>query len=172
LTFGAPARADPVFAYIDAVQAPHQRFNQLLTQAAGYALLVVTRGKAGALLDAPVTIARDALGDARDDLRAVRVPSGARHHHFHLSAAATAIERSLDLLTICLRPAADDHARAALTQALRAATDHLRATTRLLPGFEMVDLSQACCAAHAPAPPICRPAARPSRHGRGMSTDG
>ena len=164
MTFAAPVQADPIFAYIDAVQALHQRFNQLLTQASGYALLVLTRGKAVALLDTPVTIACDALEEAQDDLRAVRVPSGARHHHFHLSAAATAIERSLDLLTICLRPVADDLARTALTQALRAATDHLRATTRLLPGFEMVDLSQACCAAHAPAPLICRPAARPNCH--------
>jgi hypothetical protein len=37
-----------------------------------------------------------------------------------------------------------------LTRALRATSDHLRATSRLLPGFELIDFGQACCAIHAP----------------------
>jgi hypothetical protein len=40
-----------------------------------------------------------------------------------------------------------------LTRALRATSDHLRATARLLPGFELVDFGQACCAVHAPRLP-------------------
>ena len=160
MTFVAPLRlADPTLNYIESVQPLHERFQQLLTQAAGYSLLVLTRGRRLVLLDGPVAMARGALCPLRSALETIRVPEGARHHRGHMIAAAAAIGRSLDLLTACLRPAADDHARTALTRTLRIATDHLRAATRLLPGFEMVDLSQACCAAHLGRPQlICQAA--------------
>lgn len=128
----------------------------MLTQAAGFSLPVVTPGRPLPMLDGPVALARSALLPVRDQLDALPVPPQARHHHLHLTAAADALARSLDLLTRCLRANADDAARAALVRSLRAATDHLRAAARLLPGFEMVDLNQACCAAHArPRPLAC-----------------
>ena len=144
-------------AYIEAVQPLHERLQQILTQAAGYSLLVMTRGKRLVFLDAPVVAARAALTAAGAELAAVRVPAAARPHHDHTTAAGGSLARALDLLLTCLRPGADDHARAALTGALRAATDHLRIGTRLLPGFALADLTQACCAAHAALPPLtCR----------------
>jgi hypothetical protein len=145
--------------YIEAMQPLHIRLQQILTQAAGYALLVVMHGQRLALLDAPVVSARAVLVMALAEVGSVRVPDTARRHYEHTMAASDAIRRALDLLVTCLRPGADDHARTELTQALRAATDHLRLATRLLPGFAMADLSQACCAAHAVRSPlICQTA--------------
>lgn len=141
--------ADAVITYLNAAQPVHQQLQQVLTQAAGYALLVMTRGHRVALLDAPVAGAERALAQVRVGLGGIRVPARARHHHHHMFSAVEAVGRSLQALLGCLRPGADDRLRAELTRALRAATDHLRAASRLLPGFEMVDLSQACCAVHA-----------------------
>ena len=138
-----------ILAYIQAMQPLHERLRQILTQAAGYSLLVMTRVKRLAFLDSPVTSAREALAMARAGIDRLQVPAAARHHHHHITAASEAIAQALDLLLACLRPSADDPARADLTRMLRIATDHLRATTHLLPGFVMVNLSQACCAAHA-----------------------
>ena len=139
-------------AYIEAVQPLYERLQQILTQAAGYALLVMTRGRRLVLLDAPVVGARAALDAADAQLAAVLAPGPARFHFDHMVMATDAIARALECLVTCLRPGADDHARGALSRALRLATDHLRACTRALPGFAMADLTQACCAVHAARP--------------------
>ena len=141
--------ADRTLHYIVATRPLHERLLQMLTQVAGFSLLVVVPGRSVPMLDAPIALARAALRPAREELDALPVPHQARHHHHHLIAAADALVRSVDLLTDCLRADADDAARAALVRCLRAATDQLRAAARLLPGFEMADLNQACCAAHA-----------------------
>jgi hypothetical protein len=138
-----------VLGYIQAVQPVHERLQRILTQAAGHSLLVMGRDKSPALLDAPVVAARDALAAACAGLGEVRVPPAARQHHRHTAAASAAIGHALDRLSACLSPAADDRARHELTRMLRAASDHLKAATRLLPGFGLVDLSQACYAPHA-----------------------
>jgi cellulase/cellobiase CelA1 len=143
---------DAVVTYLNAAQSVHRQLQQVLTQAAGYALLVMTRRHRVALLDAPVVSAKAALSRVTVELEDLRIPAPARHHHHHMTAAAETVGRSLDALLGCLRPGADDGLRAALTRDLRAATDHLRAASRLLPGFELVDLSQACCAAHVGQP--------------------
>lgn len=146
-----PAPADRTLQYIIDSRPLHERLQQVLTQVAGFSLLVMTRGERVPMLDGPAVLAREALRSAQAELRSLRVPAAAMHHAQHIQAAAGAVERALDLLIACLRPAADEPTRAALTRCLRLATDHLRAATRLLPGFEMVDFSQACCAAHAGA---------------------
>lgn len=140
------ALADRTLRYVLASRKLHERLRQVLTQAAGFALLVMTRGSTLPMLDAPVALARSALHPARDEIDALAVPPRARHHHRHLIAAAAALEQSLALLAGCLHR---DGGEAALVRSLRRATDHVRAAARLLPGFEMVDLTQACCAAHA-----------------------
>ncbi len=143
-------------AYVVESRPLHDRLNLILTQAAGYSLLAMTAGREPPMLDAPVALARAELRLARDGLAALRVPGAAAHHFHHVAAAAGAIERSLALLTACPRTRDDELGRAALARCLRVATEHLRAATRLLPGFEMVDARQACCAAHANAAPMMR----------------
>ncbi len=135
--------------YVLASRPVHDGLRQVLTQAAGFALLVIVPGRVPAMLDGPAALARRALSPTREALGALRVPPQAQHHHFHLVCAADALARCLDLLTTCLRPVAFDAERDALVRGLREATDHLRAAARLLPGFEMADLTQACCAVHA-----------------------
>lgn len=142
--------------YVVATRPLHEGLRQVLTQVAGFALLVITPGRTPPMLDGPVAVARGALPPIRDSLATQPVPPQARHHHFHLTAAAEALAHCLDLLTASLRMDADDAARDALVCGLRGATDHLGAATRLLPGFEMANLDQACCAVHtAPRRMLC-----------------
>jgi hypothetical protein len=147
-----------VSRYIHTVEPIHDRLRRVLTQTAGYSLVVMTRGRRLFLLDVPIISARDELAMTRAELESVGVPAAARRHRDHVLAATEAIALALDCLTACLRPTADDQVRAELTRRLASAADHLRAATRLLPGFAMADLSQACCAVHArqPGAPICQ----------------
>jgi hypothetical protein len=151
-----PVAADPTIRYIVNSQPLHDRLRQILTQVAGFSLLVMTRGSRAPALDGPLAIAADALGSTVEQFRALRVPAAADHHHLHLIEAVGAVERSIDLLTACLRSQEDDDARKALTHCLAVAAGHMRAAARLLPGFEMVDLRQSCCGGRrAPGPLIC-----------------
>jgi hypothetical protein len=141
--------ADPTLQYVVDSRSSHERLRQILAQVAGFSLLVMTNGGRVLMLDVPLAMAGDALTTAGDRLRALQVPRQARHHYHHTIAAAHAVDQAIGLLAQCMRARSDDAARAALTRCLRSATDHLRAASRLLPGFEMVDLRQACCAYHA-----------------------
>lgn len=81
-------------------------------------------------------------------LEALRVPGQAAHHHHHLAQATRTIERAC-VLVASPKVWTDEAARRELAAAVRTAADHLRFASRAMPGFEMVDLNQACCAAHA-----------------------
>lgn len=132
------------------------RLQQILTQTAGFALLVMTRGERVLMLDVPLALASQELASTSEELHALPVPVAARHHFYHAMQAVISIGQAIDLLAVCVRCARDDPARAALTRGLRVATEHLRAASRL-PGFGMVDLQQACCACHADTPRTVNP---------------
>ncbi len=149
-----PPFSDPVVQYIADCGEVQERFRQVLTQLAGFALLLATRRVERSVWSGPLDIAEDRVTEAGQMLRALRPPGEARHHFRHLAAAGAAIERSLAVAYACLTARASETDRDDLMRALRSATRHLRATARLLPGFEIVDLSQACCAAHADAPAL------------------
>lgn len=156
--------ASSALQYILNAKPLHERLQRILTQIAGFSLLLMMGGARPPTLDVPVALAADELRLSREQLRALRVPPAASHHYYHIMQAVTAVDRGIDLVWLCLRPHQNDADRAALTRWLRIASEHLRAAGRLLPGFEMVDLRQACCAAHSeaerPALPV-RAFARP-----------
>jgi hypothetical protein len=143
--------ADPTLQYIVDSRLLHDRLRQVLAQIAGFSLLVMSNGDRVPMLDAPLAMAREALTSVAEQLRALHVPAAARHHYHHTTEAAHAVEQAIGLVAHCMRSRIDEAPRAALTRRLRSATDHLRTASRLLPGFEMVDLRQACCAYHANA---------------------
>jgi hypothetical protein len=145
---------DPTVRYIVHSQPLHDRLGRVLTQVAGFALLVMTRGSRVPMLDGPLALAADAFRSTTEEFQALRAPEGTGHHHLHLAEASSAIGRSIELLTLCLRSQADDTARAALSRSLSAAAGHMRAAARLLPGFEMVDLTQSCCGGVCASRPI------------------
>lgn len=140
--------------YVASARPAQRLIGDTLTQVAGFALLLMTSpGRAG-LAEGALLGAGDSATRALDDVRAIRAPEAAAHHHHHLREAADALLRACGDALACRRRAdADEHDR--LVRTLRAASDHLKATERLLPGFELVDFTQACCAAHAPPRLMC-----------------
>jgi hypothetical protein len=142
---------DPTLHYVVCAKPLLTRLQQILTQTAGFALLVMSKGGRVPMLDVPLVLAAEQLALGSDELDALPVPEPARHQYHHAIQAVAVMRQAIDLLAICMRCGRDDPARAALTQRLRVATEHLRAASQL-PGFGMVDLKQACCACHAMPP--------------------
>ncbi len=145
----APVLGDHVLTYAMASAEVQEDLRDVLVQLSGFALLLMTRRPECSVWAGSLDAIATRMDEARERMRALRPPAAARHQFHHLSAAADAIGRAADLAHACLTARADDTDRDTLLQVLRAATHHLRATGRLLPGFELVDLGQACCAAHA-----------------------
>jgi hypothetical protein len=142
-------KMDQMVLYVREARPVQQLISDTLTQVAGFALLLMTSPKRVALAEGALAGAQEAAMRAADEVRALATPEIAGHHHHHLRAAATALVQACSATVDCLRSNATEH-RDALVRALRASSDHLRSTARLLPGFELVDFGQACCAAHAP----------------------
>ena len=140
-----------VLNYTAAARRVQDLLQQVLTQVAGYSLMLMTCDRPAARPEGSILLACQAAERAHDALRALHVPSKAAHHHHHLCKAAEATRWAFAAAETCAAADASEGDRDTLTRALWAATEHLRATARLLPGFEMVDFGQACCAVHAQA---------------------
>jgi hypothetical protein len=140
--------ASKIIAYAGESRVIQEQLHQILTQLSGFALLLFMRRGAPALCAAPLEAVADRMKSASDQIRALRPSSGAGHHFHHLAETRAAVESAIGIAYDCLRPSAAEGDRDDLMRALRTALGHLRATSMLLPGFAMVDLRQACCAAH------------------------
>jgi hypothetical protein len=134
--------------YISECRSIQEQLHQILTQMSGFALLLLTNRADPSLCAGALQLADERMKMAREEFRAIRPASDAAHHFHHLGEATAAVDRSIGIAYRCLRTIGDARDRDDLTYALREALDHLKATARLLPGFQMVDLRQACCAVH------------------------
>lgn len=142
--------AEP-FHYVVACQPAHERLRAVLTQLAGLSLMTMLGRETTFDRETPLRLVRASLSETEEMLAGLPVPPRAAHHHHHVSEACRALARACDLasgdpITRNTEPAKRD-----LSRQLRLAADHLRFAGRALPGFEMVDLTQSCCAAHASA---------------------
>lgn len=140
---------DAALKYMERSQPVHALLKQVLVQVSGCALAATMENRPDWSLEAAVDLAQDAAARALDGVCSLSAPAEADRHHYHLSAAARETWRAPDLIRRRLRDRSDEQAADRLSQCLHAATDHLRATAKLMPGHPMVDLSQACCAMHA-----------------------
>jgi len=140
-----------MLGYLEASGDVHGLLQQVLTQVAGYSLMLMTSSRPAPQLEGAISMARASADRAYDRARALRAPASAVHHQHHLLKASEATCSAFVAAETCAAPGASDGDRDALSRALRQATRHLQTTTRLLPGFEMVDFGQACCAMYATA---------------------
>lgn len=142
------AEHDPrVFDYVVAAQGRFDGLRQCAAQMAGLLVLVASGGRADAS-HPMLALARETLGGAADATFSANVPAGARHHHHHMLAAARRLTAALAALPVALAKRdgeAIDKAFYPLAEGFR----ELQAASRALPGFEVVDFDQGCCAAHA-----------------------
>jgi hypothetical protein len=116
--------SDKTVAYIAAVHPAFEDLKQATAQLAG---LLVLRQRDPQLRRS----AEEAYARAMDTLN-VRVPTEAKPHHAHLLKAAAQLNSAL-------------HTQHDPLPFLKAADADLRAASRILPGFPMVDFQNACC---------------------------
>ncbi|MBZ9674283.1 hypothetical protein [Mesorhizobium sp. ES1-1] len=146
----ANSRAEQAVLHYVAAARPVQRLiSATLTQVAGFALLLLTSRSRVSLAEGALAGAQEAAMRAAEEVRALAVPDIAAHHHHHLRGAAETLLQACAAASDQVRARSSDQGDA-LSSRLRASSDHLRTTASLLPGFELVDFGQACCAMHAP----------------------
>lgn len=143
--------ADAPLRYVLACQPIHERLRDAATRLGGLSLMVMLRPAGGIDSETPLQATTSIIEEASEALAALPVPASAAHHLHHMTEAAVALGRVAALLAPGPHGGTDEAARTAISAGLRSATDHLRHAARALPGFEMVDLTQSCCAAHAAA---------------------
>lgn len=138
---------DATAAYVAEMREPFDLLRQCEAQLAGLMVLAMASGQAVAghpMLD----LAVETFLEAEDGIRAASVPGPARHHHVHMLEATRDIRRTIEAARRCL-VRGDEAAIGAAVLPLRSAHQHLLWATAALPGFEIVALSQSCCAQHA-----------------------
>jgi hypothetical protein len=144
--------ADPVIddltaAYVLQTQPSFDGFRSAAAQLAGLLVLASIGGRDRVLDEPLLEQAESAYKEAEDILLATDAPAVAAHHHFHLSLAS---ERICEALRIARRGSLriNDASLDRAHQALKAGWREMLSASRALPGFQVVDFTQACCAVH------------------------
>jgi hypothetical protein len=137
------SQADPLARYLSEVQPLHNLLRRGLIQLSGFLLKRTIAGPRAIVDYEPVEAARERIREAAEGFRSLRTPSGAVHHRSHLQAALVALESALSAAL-----SKTDENGDALFHFVQESERHLRAMGRATPGFEAVDLKQACCAMH------------------------
>jgi hypothetical protein len=145
---------DATTAYVLAMRAPFDLLRQSISQLAGLMVLAAAGASSGAhqpMLERAV----EARAEAEEAIRSASAPPRAAHHHRHLLRADRALAAALKASGRAIYKR-DDGALDAIIVPLRAAHTEMQHAAAALPGFEIVALSQACCA-------------RPAAHQAGIS---
>jgi hypothetical protein len=137
------SQADPLARYLSEVQPLHDLLRRGQIQLSGFLLKRTIAGPRAIVDYGPVEGAGEHIREAAEGLRSLRAPSGAVHHRSHLHAALVALESALSAAL-----SKTDENGDALFHFVQESERHLRAVGRATPGFEAVDLKQACCAMH------------------------
>lgn len=139
---------DGTLRYIEAATSCFEDLRAVTAQLAGLLLLSASGARSAGPHHPMLAVAADLLDGARDaTLRLTPRSSQTRHHHEHLVATATHLTEALAQLRTA--PLGREGV-AGPTRWVNAAWSELGATSRALPGFDLIDLTGACCAMHAP----------------------
>jgi hypothetical protein len=138
---------DRTAAYILETRGSFEALRNAAAQLAGL-LVLASIGTRERVLDEPILEqAESAYREAEGKLRSAVVPAAAAHHHHHLSLASEWIGEALRIArqgSLRLNEASFDRAH----QTLREGWREMLSAGKALPGFQVVDFTQSCCAAH------------------------
>lgn len=144
---GLVGAVDPrLFDYVLAAQGRFGGLRQCAAQMAGLLVLAAAGGRTDPghpMLE----LARNAHGAAADVTYGAKVPARAEHHHRHMAAAAKALSAALKAMPEALARRNEEAVDRAYGP-LKAGFRELQNASRCLPGFEIVDFEQGCCAEH------------------------
>ena len=139
---------DGTLAYIEAAGPCFEDLRAVTAQLGGLLLLAASGARSAGPHHPMLAVAADLLESAHDaTFRLTPGSSRTRHHHDHLVATASTLAEALARIGATLLDGDD------VTEPMRllnAAWTELGAASRALPGFDLIDLTGACCAMHAP----------------------
>jgi hypothetical protein len=129
---------------------PHfEDLRQALSQIAGMLVLATAGAKSVTQDHAMLAAAQEAHQRALDGIRAARPALRARHHHRHLLDAADCLGLAIAKAGESLHLAGDRRRTEGVFVPLRTAYRNLHWAAQALPGFEILNFDQACCAPQA-----------------------
>jgi hypothetical protein len=138
---------DATVAYVLATRQAFDGLRRAASQLAGLLALAASGAKSITQEHAMLEAARQARAEAIDAIASATVPARARHHHRHLSEAAQVIGIALQQAGASMHHyAAGRRDVDAALAPLRAGYRHLQWAAAALPGFELIDFQNACCA--------------------------
>jgi hypothetical protein len=139
---------DATRAYVEAASPCFEDLRAVTAQLGGLLLLYASGARSAGPHHPMIAVADALLETARDaTLRLAPSSLRARHHHDHLAGAAARLTEALAEIR------AAQISREDVTEPMRllnAGWTELGAASRALPGFDLIDLTGACCALHAP----------------------
>lgn len=138
---------DGTLVYIEAAGACFEDLRAVTAQLGGLLLLAASGARSAGPHHPMLAVASDLLESARDATLRLTPGSRTRHHHDHLVAAAARLTEALALVDAT--PLGGDGVTEPM-RLLNTAWTELGAASRALPGFDLIDLTGACCAMHAP----------------------
>lgn len=136
---------DRTAEYVAAAQKIFRGLQDVIGRLAGL-LVLEALGQSQMAFDGPTLAAtRDVTTDTTERLRGLRPTPRSAHFHHHLARAASLVRVSVTLVE-----SQRDHRIAARDPlpCLRGAWEEMTSASKILPGFEIVDFGQSCCALH------------------------
>ena len=145
----SPDLDEKTAAYILRAREAFESLRRGASQLAGL-LVLVAIGSRTAQGNPMLEMAIAAQAHAADSLKALMPTVQGAHHHRHLCAAADGLGAALQIARHSLQ--LDDATSDRINGLMKHALDDLRWASRALPGFELVNFSQGCCAMHRSLP--------------------
>lgn len=132
--------------YLAATRAPFEDLRQVVTQIA--ALLILAASGSRDWRDHPmIDVTIEAWRGVDDAIRAVNVPDQAAHVHRHFVKAGRSVAAAIEIINT-RRAKFDDAALDAALAAIKIAQQEMQWSSAAVPGLQVVDFSQGCCAMH------------------------
>jgi hypothetical protein len=140
---------DRTIAYVLETRPHFEGLRQAISQIAGMLVLATAGAKSVTQDHAMFGAAKQAHGRALDGIRAVRPSARAQHHHRHLIHSAECLGVAIAKAGEELHIAARGEQMSGVLAPLQTAYRNLHWAADSLPGFEVLDFNQACCAPQA-----------------------
>jgi hypothetical protein len=141
----SPDLDDRTTAYILKAREPFEGLRRASSQLAGL-LVLAALGSRTAQGNPMLETAIAAHAEAADGLRSLTPTGRGAHHHLHLCLAAERLGEALATARRSLK--LDETVSDRIYAGMKQAVEDLRWASRALPGFELVNVSQGCCAMH------------------------
>jgi hypothetical protein len=135
--------------YVLETRSHFEDLRQALSQIAGMLVLATVGAKSVTQDHAMFAAALEAHRRASDGIRAARPTTRAQHHHEHLLEAADSLGLAIAKAGEGLHLAGDRQRMEGMSAPLQAAYRSLNWAGQALPGFEILNFDQACCAPQA-----------------------